>query len=589
MKFRNKKQIIINSLNVLSFLLLSYCYLSFFINSGKLQVISDGSFHFARVEEIFNNLRQGHLFTFIATHTFSHSGNGSFLFYPSVYLYLWAALRFIFNPVTAYYIWIGLFLFLTLTISYVCMLSFSKDKYRSYIFALIYTLASYHFYLGIANQTLGEYQAFTFIPIIFLGIYHLLWGDTKRWYLVSIGLALTTYAHILSVYMSIGFAVTLFIAKLIYTREISKDRIYAIVKAILLFITLTAPVLWIFLTDFVGQNIQSPAPTIALPMTLIDIINNSLYNIVSKSTGIVLFGVAGVGWYFVKDNKVEMNIYLLGVTVLLFLTTIFPWEVLKNTPLIIIFGPIQYPYRFLNFASFFLAVTGSYGFNKLVKKQKTRYQKNLVFIVIIALNSIIYLGQISSLFINLNSNNNYLVKNSQVLKTLPDDQVITKENYQDMFSYTILFGETDYYPKQSYNGNNPNSNEFANSIISQVSYLNGKEIKVHKKVLLPNKIRYIVDLDKKGILDLPVIKYNHTNAVVDGKKISHEISKRGTIALNLSEGKHIIEISYEPGTVFYLLVCVSFISWILISYFSENKYRTNQIIYPISKIRNLKF
>lgn len=561
MKLKNNKEFIINIINILSFLFLAYFYVSFFIKSGKLLVVSDGSFHFSRAEEIYTNLKQGNIFTFIATHTFSHSGNGSFLFYPSVYLYLWAALRFIVNPVSAYYVWVGLFIFLTLSISYICMLDFSKDKYRSYIFALLYSLSNYHFFLGLGNQTLGEYQAYSFIPIIFLGIYHLLWGDSSKWYIVSIGLALTAYAHILSVYISCLFAASLFIAKLIYSRKIKKYRLCSILKAIILLIILIAPIIWIFVNDFIGENIQSPAPTIGLPLTFVDLMNNTFYNVVSKSNGILLFVLTLVGWYFVRKNKTEMNIYCLGLFITLFLTTIFPWEIIKNTPLILVLGQIQYPYRLLTFSSFLLSVTGSYVLNKVIVNQKIRYHKNLMLIFLILLNSCVYLGQVSSLYININNNNNYLIKNSGGLEKLPNDKVISKENYQDIFTYTIVYGETDYYSKESYNGNDLNSNKLAKSIISQKTFLGNKQIKVQKKKYLANKIRYTVDLNKKGMLNLPIIGYKHINVSIDGKKISKKISQRGTVLFKIDKGKHVIEVNYNPGIMYYVLMSISIVGW----------------------------
>lgn len=103
------------------------------------------------------------------------------------------------------------------------MKAYSKKSLASFIFSLVYTFAPYRLYLG--GAVFGEYLAVTFLPLLFLGIYEVLWGDKKKWYLLAISGALVAYAHILSVFLSLQFAVILFIIKLITSRGISKDRI----------------------------------------------------------------------------------------------------------------------------------------------------------------------------------------------------------------------------------------------------------------------------------------------------------------------------------------------------------------------------
>lgn len=68
------------------FVFLSIFYVFFLYKTQKLGIDSDGSFHFSRVEEIYQNLKAGELFTFIVTHTFHNSGVGSFLFYPTIFV-----------------------------------------------------------------------------------------------------------------------------------------------------------------------------------------------------------------------------------------------------------------------------------------------------------------------------------------------------------------------------------------------------------------------------------------------------------------------------------------------------------------------
>lgn len=85
---------------------------------------------------------------------------------------------FILSPVNAFYAWYALVTFATATISYFSMKAYSKKSLASFIFSLVYTFAPYRLYLG--EAVFGEYLAVTFLPLLFLGIYEVLWGDKKN-------------------------------------------------------------------------------------------------------------------------------------------------------------------------------------------------------------------------------------------------------------------------------------------------------------------------------------------------------------------------------------------------------------------------
>ena len=51
-----------------------------FIKLGTIILNSDGSFHFSRLEELYQDFRNGSI-AFIASHTFNNTGMGTFLFY----------------------------------------------------------------------------------------------------------------------------------------------------------------------------------------------------------------------------------------------------------------------------------------------------------------------------------------------------------------------------------------------------------------------------------------------------------------------------------------------------------------------------
>ncbi|MDU3492449.1 MAG: hypothetical protein E7F56_07440, partial [Limosilactobacillus fermentum] len=102
-----------DGLVILIFLIITFTITYPLWNSHQVFVANDWSFHASRVEEIYQNLKSGHLFTYIATHTFQKTGVANFLFYPTIFLYPWAIFRFLFSPVTAFYAWFSLFNLIT--------------------------------------------------------------------------------------------------------------------------------------------------------------------------------------------------------------------------------------------------------------------------------------------------------------------------------------------------------------------------------------------------------------------------------------------------------------------------------------------
>lgn len=295
---------------LLLFLGLSILFTSVFYLNGRLGIDSDGSFHFSRAEEIYRNLKEGSFFTFIATHTFHNSGAGSFLFYPSIFLYPWALLRFIFDPLRAYYVWYGSFMFLTLSLSYYAMFNFSRRRIRAVIFAVFYTISVYHLYLGLKNYVIGEFIAYTFVPLAMYGFYEVVFGNAKKWPVLGIGVALLLYSHLLSSVMAVAIMAMIFVVSLICGIFPNKDRWIALVKSVVLAILLSAWVLYPFITDFLKSSLAAPGPGFNFQYTMQDLWVASLENgATNRGIGIALIVAALIGWYFVKKNKQERILY----------------------------------------------------------------------------------------------------------------------------------------------------------------------------------------------------------------------------------------------------------------------------------------
>lgn len=553
---------------ILTFVFLSLIFVGSLIKSQHFIMAADSSFQLSRANEIYQNLKSGNLFTFIATHSFSQSGVGTFLFYPSVFIYLLALLRFIFNPVTSIWIWIGFFLFLTLINSFYAMLSFSKKNYRrSYLFAIIYTLVPYHLYLGIFNGTYGEFIAYSFLPLVFLGIYEILWGNSNKWYILTIGMTLVCYSHILSTYISFGLCLLLLILKILFS-SISKTRILAAIKSAFWTILL---VLWQFIpfmTDYLNGNIVAPSELFQFGFNFNDLISDSFINIANitgrSSIGILLVIVLLIGWVspILRSDKKELIIYSIGSIIVLCSTTFLAWQLLgKNEFILHTLGKLQMTFRLLPYGSVLLATAASFILDNFITDFKFNARGTFMVMGIFTVLSIgSYFGMIQNELQTLqNVTDNELIKKStsSIKPTININGIVNKYNYNNIFDYKIIYGETDYY--------NEKAIKSSESIINNLTYINGKKMVINK---MPNANQITMTLNgKKGEkADLPIIAYHSTYVLINGKETQYKLSDRGTVSVRLHEGKNKITVGYKPSTIYYVFLAVAVISWIMLAF-----------------------
>ena len=541
-----------------------------FIKLGTIVLNSDGSFHFSRLEELYDNFRSGNM-TFIASHTFNNTGVGTFLFYPSILLYPWVILRLVFSPVTAFYVWYGLMLFITMCIAYYSMWLFDKDRIRAVLFGMLYAVFPYHVHLGVVHTVVGEFLAYTFIPLFFVGLYYCL-TNIEKWYLLGIGWVLILYSHIISAYITILCAVIISAIYMIIDPSSIKKVIINLSKNIVLVILLSSFILVPFITDFINAGINSPnSSAFGFLDTLQNIFGISLTNTAdsNKSIGILALFTTMTGWYFVRGNEAkEKVVYGLGVFFLLCTSTVVPWQLFNNTVVGKILGVIQFPYRLNTYVGFFLMIIFSLIMSKLIHNITQKNTKLLLIMGIIMFLMLSYYGSLTNLFVKIHmSQGNLLGKNTELIKTIPNDAIIKDSNYYNIFKYNILYGETDYYPEVAFNSPNEGNNISVevnpkiNSIVAHKVIINGKE-KVNSPKVAANCIEYNVKTVKKENIDVPVLAYKRTKVMLNGKNVNYTVSSRGTVMVDGNKGNNKISVTYQPSKILYIGIAISAITWI---------------------------
>lgn len=537
------------------FAFISFIMVIPFVHSGTLQITNDGVFHLQRINEIFDNLKNGKL-SYIATHTFSHVGIASFEFYPSVFLYPWAALQFIFRPVTAFYIGWGIILFVTFEIAFHCMWSFSDgDWLRSAFFAIIYGVSG-KFITEFARFQLGELFAYMFLPLAFLGFYKIFVVCSRNSILtLSIGMALIAYSHFITLYITIGLMLCLFIA-LTLKREITWNKIKYGIQSVVLFLLLS---LWEFtplVTNSFSKKIAPPDFSF-WPVDVNVLWNtswgNQLYS--DSSIGIMMIIILVIGWLFVVSNK-EKWIYFLGVFLCFMTTTLFPWGLIAKTKLIHLFMPLQYSFRLIPLAVLMLSITGSLVCVK-VARQFNKGIKPFIILVMLVIVAGSYAELISPLVRTINNGNIQLL--TAKMRTLPITIAVRNKQYNYINNDVAPTGSIDYMPKSTVK-----SQKLIDSVQSGDVFVNGNRIK-YKVMVGPNTITYRLYAREGESINLPAIKYKRTFVKLNNKAIVTHESNRGTVQVNtFHTGRQLIEVTYKPTLLYYLLMIMALLIWVLL-------------------------
>ncbi|MDF4186386.1 hypothetical protein [Ligilactobacillus salivarius] len=563
------KKIKINISIVLLFGIVTTLMTVTFIKLGTIVLNSDGSFHFSRLEELYDNFRSGNM-TFIASHTFNNTGVGTFLFYPSILLYPWVILRLVFSPVTAFYVWYGLMLFITMCIAYYSMWLFDKDRIRAVLFGILYAVFPYHVHLGVVHTVVGEFLAYTFIPLFFVGLYYCL-TNIEKWYLLGIGWVLILYSHIISAYITILCAVIISAIYMFIDPSSIKKVVINLSKNIVLVILLSSFILVPFITDFINAGINSPnSSAFGFLDTLQNIFGISLTNTAdsNKSIGILALFTTMTGWYFVRGNEAkEKVVYGLGVFFLLCTSTVVPWQLFNNTVVGKILGVIQFPYRLNTYVGFFLMVTFSLIVSKFIHSIANKKTKMLVGTGIIVFFIISYYGSLTGLLVKVHTlQGNLLRNNVETAKVIPNDAIIRNSNYNNIFDYSILYGETDYYPKMAFDNLEDRNvsveiNPKINSILLH-KVIMGNKGKIETPKATANRIEYSVKVNKKEKIDVPVLAYKRTKVMLNGRNVNYTVSPRGTVMVDGNKGNNKISVTYQPSKLLYVGIIVATITWL---------------------------
>lgn len=373
-------------------------FASYPLFSGTVGFGHDLNFHLYRIEGIKDGILSGQFP--VRVHPTHNNGYGYITasVYPELFLYLPAVLRLWgMSPVMAY----NTFLFgvnlATALIMYYSAKGISKSRFAGVIASVVYTLSTWRIMNLYYRAAIGEALAMVFFPLVIYGLFCLLKGDKKKWWVLALGCTGVFQSHIIS---TVFVMITIIAAVIIFIKSFIADKRWlGFIKAGVLTVLLNLWYLTAFVTYYFGLDMAIRHTKENTEFFLNAIIPTELFNVFNTSFGysqLLPNGVKGdmslslgVGVsicvvvcavYFVFRKKRRLSgegfafgMFAFGALLMFMTTTLFPWEILQQNKLINMFcGTVRMPWRFLSLASPIFCIVGAWIAGSVLKNQKVK-------------------------------------------------------------------------------------------------------------------------------------------------------------------------------------------------------------------------
>lgn len=534
----------------------------------------DGLIHIQRIILTEFSMKNQNSIPYVLEKIYDGNGGAVNLFYQPFTTFVPFFIRTIIN---SYEVALNIFVFLIFFISGVSVYALSKEITKNRTICLMSGLLYMYMPYIIQNVyirfALGEFAAMSFVPLVFLGLFNLFYGDGTKKHWLLIGAILLVLTHTITTIYTIIFSI---IIVLINIMKIDKEKIKLLVVYALLILGITmffwGPLVeYKTFTQYVifNENIMGTSSKRVedRALELKELFLKPHDSILKYNIEIPFIIVIASVVLIIKEikknfNKNQIVIYIeLFVALILsyFMTTkYFPWEFMPNVLRI-----IQFPWRMIGFADIFLSIICSINIyylikiivetikEKLNKKDNKTINENIIniFCIIIAISLCAYTSTGIYRFIKsddykYDSCNNTDVKADEYYYIIDDKE-------------TLKMGEsnTEYLPLKAFvfkmnvsNGTEEQRKE--GSVIIKGEY----RITEDKSNNLNRNIK-VEDVKQGDILETSLFYYPGYEIIIKTKdkeiKQQYEESKIGRIQITFEEDCKNADITVKyVGTIF---------------------------------------
>lgn len=518
-----------------------------YIFNNSIFLGDDLFFHKGRIDGLAESFKNGNYFPKINYSYLKGFGYATGIFYSDFFLGIPALLRVIGLSLSqVYVIFMVLITFATFLVSYLVRYSFDKVKNKSILFSILYTFSTYRIAAMTRRGALGESLAFIFLPLVLLGIYHVIFKDSKKWYLLALGMTCLVLAHLISALIAIVFVGCLSIinGKVLYNE---RRRFYDLIKA-----TVTTIGLTIFYFVPIGEQLifqqlrvrNAPVFNISEEgLSLVEFVSNTLTNNPYEVT-IGLIPAVFIIFYIAKFSKLsKFTKQLISMSLIfwLFSLTMFSINILDKTLL----NTIQFPWRFYSLVTLLITFVISMDDLEWLTKKRVNILNVLTIGIVLVTN----------LFL-LFATNRY----------------IPYEDFNELYNTEIGYGE-EYLPTNT-------SNEILATALSYDDFpiynINSGTGKITNYKESYGTVTFDYDITKPTQVTLPFVYYKGYVAMVNDQVLTVKKSDAmaGLTSLTLG-GKGQVKVIYQNTRlqVFSMYVSLIVLVILVLSLLLRNKFR----------------
>lgn len=535
----------------------------------------DGFIHILRILGVENILKSG---------TFPPLINGAFcngfgyainVFYPPIVTFGPLIFRLF---LSSYSNCLKIYSYITILVSGFTMYHFVKElsgkKEVALFSSVIYIFIPYRLETIYNRFAIGEFSAYMFIPLVFLGLHNLLYGDKKKHYYITIGAVGLMLTHTLTTEYTAMFAIIYILLNIPKLKD--KEIVKKIVINVIFIITITSffliPLLEyklhseyrIFSPDVMYYRGEYVAGT---AISLAQLFKDFEPNGVSFTLGITftILMLLGVITYKKMNNQDKSNYlsFLVIAIISLYMTNrFFPWSIMPY-----FVATMQFAWRMLAFFEFAMSVLCGYNlftFINMATKNKKKWFKELlsfsaVAIIIITMSKVNY---------------NYKYEEH---KKMTDDQYEKWAQSQEFLSiYSI---NREYLPCNE---------DMADYIIKRDN--NAHVISGKAELKNQNKENLIFECTAINVvqdtqIELPFVNYPGYKITLEhnGEKeqIEYYQSDNGFISISIPKNMESVNISIKyVGTIIekisYIITIISLILFIIYLIYMKRKDKFNE-------------
>ncbi len=517
----------------------------------------DYGFHLQRIQALADELSAGNHLPRIFSTMLGGNGYATPLFYGDILLRIPAYLMvwFDYSLTDAYAVFVAFIFAASVLSMYFCTVSITKSKKAGFCGAVMFGLSSYLVTDLIQRCALGEAQSFIFIPIAFAGLYHILYGEIDKWYLLPIGLAAMIYCHTLSALITVFVFVLFLLFSIGKIKENPFRLVYLAISAVIFF-ALSAYFMFPMLEQLSSHEFlatdgfsavkwgtlkQRSLPWWALFYdfaTMTDVVGTYIPN------GIGLSGLVFAIIFFVKNRKSNdkfiRNLIIMSAIILFLTTNLFPWDALQN-----LCGLLQFPWRLLVYPTFFLALGAAMYFGNMDVKKSDH--ANLMYLVI-AISLFSYVATGADYF---NTYMGYQAKGTEL-----------------KYDYVNKIGAAEYLPSSDeFEHNKEYGDKYKNTLIlhsGKVFSDGSPTVSIEREVGVLT-VKYSGMNKDDAYLDMPVLMYKGYSATLDdGTELECTYGTYNRIRVNVGDHREgTVTVRYTGTTIQTVSGVVTVVSIVL--------------------------